>query len=157
MSIADKLDALSCLYTAAVVEQLLEAATHSPGVIAVARERLRQISAEGYDAAHDDGHPGEMAVAGAHYGFSAGHAITNAYEEHERAHVPAGWPWGGAAWKPKTPERDIERGAALLVAEYDALHRRNILYPRCDGDGVPPHEPGTSPCPACEGTGKDRS
>lgn len=30
----------------------------------IAAERRRQIDNEGYDAAHDDGHPGELALSG---------------------------------------------------------------------------------------------
>lgn len=125
MSIENKLNILHSLYTDEVIEQLLTAAAHSAGVVAIARERLRQITAEGYDAAHDDAHPGEMTTAGAHYGFNAGHSISETYDVHERASVPARWPWGAKAWKPKTPGRDIERGGALLAAEYDSLERRS--------------------------------
>lgn len=152
MSIEDQLVNLRSLYTDEVVEQIIAAAVQSAGVVAIARERLRQMTDEGYLSRHDDQHPGEMAAAGAHYGFNASFAITNAYEEHERASVPAGWPWGAKAWKPKTPERDIERGGALLAAEYDSLKRR----PACDQcggsrrvDAPPPYEPGTLPCPRC--------
>lgn len=152
MSIEDQINNLRSLYTDEVVEQILAGAVQSVGVCAIARERLRQMTDEGYLSRHDDGHPGEMAAAGAHYGFNASHSITNAYEEHERAHVPAGWPWGAKAWKPKTPERDIERGGALFAAEYDSLKRRTACW-FCGGSGraeaPPPFEPGTVPCPVC--------
>ncbi len=152
MSIEDQIANLRCLYTDDVVEQIIAGAVQSVGVCAIARERLRQMTGEGYRPLHDDQHPGEMAAAGAHYGFNAANSIANACGERERAHIPAGWPWEDAAWKPKTPERDIERGGALLAAEYDSIKRRGACAYCCGSGRIEapaPYEVGTLPCPQC--------
>lgn len=125
MSIQNKLDILRSRYSDEVIEDILAAAVHSVGVVQIARERLRQITSEGYDAAHDDGHPGAMARAGACYAeFAVQTAEVREMQSHD---VPANWPWHGRFWKPKNPERDLERAGALSAAEIDSINRRQSL------------------------------
>lgn len=91
------------------------------------KERRRQVGEEGYDASHDDGHPGEMALAAACYAFVAGgHGCgTDAvYPAMYPVNCPPSlWPWSGNAWKPKSRRRDLIRAAALIVAEIERLDR----------------------------------
>jgi hypothetical protein len=89
---------------------------------AIQAERDRQISAEGYDAAHDDEHDnGEMlAVATLYWQRATGVPLPT------RNDVPVGFPWARKWWKPYTIRRDLERAGALCLAEIDRLKRRGV-------------------------------
>lgn len=100
----------------------------SPGALAIAEERRRQMTAEGWTAEHDDQHGGgELAAAGACY---IRHAALTAAIDHgdlntasgPRAIEPGNWPWK-CRWNPKTVGHDLARGGALAAAEYDRLAR----------------------------------
>lgn len=90
----------------------------------IAAERIRQVNAEGFDAKHDAGHmPRDIANAGQcylHHAFE-----TDAYRERwaTEGSTPGLWPWDPKWWKPKTRERDYQRGMALLLAA-EQLRRR---------------------------------
>lgn len=93
----------------------------------IAAERRRQVQAEGYNSAHDDGHPGQMALAAAAYAGHAGELIDQCLPTYYQASgsklTKARWPWGRKAWKPKDPRRDLVRAAALIVAEIERMDR----------------------------------
>ncbi len=73
-------------------------------------ERQRQIRDEGYTAEHDAEHAnGELVQA----------AIAYACIHTPDPEVAAVWPWEMESFKLATPERDLERAAALLTAEID--------------------------------------
>jgi hypothetical protein len=95
------------------------------GIIDVIKERARQVSAEGFDSVHDDGHtPGEMARAAACYCGTARLVLMGISPERDIiAQAPELWPWEAASWKPGPPRRDLVRAAALLIAEIDRLDR----------------------------------
>lgn len=109
----------------------------------VVRERIRQETEEGWTAEHDDGHThGEMATAAGAYCESAnrdrdaeGEISREDLEFLEQEHWPIQW---DASWlKPKTPERDLIRAGALILAELDRRRRlrekpetRSIKYLR---------------------------
>lgn len=82
----------------------------------VLRERVRQVTVEGWTAAHDDGHDiGEMAQAAACY------ALQSAMPGNQGDYLrfwPAQWDW-----RPKDKRRDLVRAAALLLAEIERLDR----------------------------------
>lgn len=84
----------------------------------IIRERLRQVSEEGWSVQHDDAHQqGILAQAAACYaayasGFAAGGYGKAPY-----------WPFDAEWFKPKTPRRDLIRAAALIVAEIERLDR----------------------------------
>lgn len=83
------------------------------GVWYIAQERIRQVTVEGWDAAHDAEHaPGELAIAGACYALEGATALTHHF-------LTAMWPWGKEWWKPKTPMRNLARAGALIAAEID--------------------------------------
>lgn len=89
------------------------AAGHPTGVFLIAQERVRQVTSEGWDAAHDAEHaPGELAIAGACYALQGAAALTHHF-------LTAMWPWGKEWWKPKTPMRNLARAGALIAAEMD--------------------------------------
>lgn len=88
------------------------------------RERIRQMNSEGYSPAHDDGHPGEMAKAGAVYALRAGLVVSARSVPLPLGGLLAMWPWEEAAYKPKDPRRDLIRAAALIVAEIERIDRQ---------------------------------
>lgn len=76
-------------------------------------ERRRQVSDEGWTPEHDDAHPeGALAEAGACYAMA-----------FEKQPVPRDWPWEVNWWKPKDRRRNLERAAALIIAEIERLDR----------------------------------
>ena len=92
------------------------------GTDRIAAERERQITAEGWTPAHDDGHEsGDLAKAAMAYTRTA---------VEPDPHIPYGWPWDPRWWKPSTdPIRNLEKAGALIAAEIDrrlrARHRRD--------------------------------
>lgn len=80
----------------------------------ILQERNRQIDDKGFDGEHDDGHEkGELAKAGGCYAIAA---FWTCYRE------PVAWPWDRKWWKPKTPEENLIRAAALIVAELEKVY-----------------------------------
>lgn len=82
-------------------------------------ERLRQISAEGWTAAHDDTHVAfEMPLA----------AVTYILHACDRGRWQDYWPWDGEWFKPKDMVHGLVRAAALLAAEIDRILRENKAH-----------------------------
>lgn len=96
-------------------------------------ERKRQRTVEGWDNAHDDEHvDGDLRiVAQAYYWHAIGSSslgwqhvpIHDVKTGKAQTRIPCPWPWAPKWWKPKTPERDLERAGALCVAEIERLER----------------------------------
>jgi len=82
--------------------------------VAVLSERQRQVSVEGWDAAHDDAHCiGELAMAGAAYAIG-----------DRRGEPPGIWPWSIEWWKPEGGlRRNWVKSAALIIAEGEKFDR----------------------------------
>lgn len=108
------------------------------GIERIAAERQRQISAEGWSAAHDDAHDsGEMAVAALCY---LANVVDDIYPDllassaplHGPGSMPDVWPWSSGWWKPKTPVQDLVRAGALIAAEIDRRLRA--------GESIEPQE-----------------
>lgn len=113
------------------------------GVEMIAAERRRQVEAEGWTPAHDDGHTaGELAIAAACYAHPAPRPLN----------VKLMWPWDREWWKPAvpgdrvgshteyTPEeiraariKDLRRAGALIAAEIDRLLRADMSREVADG------------------------
>lgn len=87
------------------------------GMLDVFKERLRQVTNEGFTPSHDDAHKdGELAKAAACYAADAA--------QHPNAGFPPlKWPWATKWWKPQDHRRNCVRAAALLLAEIDRLDR----------------------------------
>lgn len=84
------------------------------GMLAVIAECRRQREIEKFDEAHDDANMAfELARAGACYAMAPG---------QPRLH-PRIWPWDAEWWKPQDVRRDLERAAALIIAELDRYFR----------------------------------
>lgn len=87
------------------------------GIELIAAERERQITAEGWSAAHDDWHTNrELVDASVAYLFADdGDPI--------KSH-PGVWPWDDESWKPsENPLRNLAKAGALIAAEMDRLMR----------------------------------
>lgn len=100
---------------------------------AILDERLRQCTEEAYTNAHDDEHvDGDLRiVAQAYYWHAVGSRalgwqlcpLHNPRTGKPHMRIPCPWPWAPKWWKPKTPERDLERAGALCIAEIERLER----------------------------------
>ena len=86
-------------------------------------ERIRQIEEENFTYENDDKYKnGELAQAAAAYAAHASLCET----VRQFASVPPMWPvsWDRSWWKPTTPERDLAKAGALIVAELQRLDRK---------------------------------
>ena len=85
----------------------------------IAAERARQVSVEGWTAAHDDEHEnGELLSAAVWY-------LDNGCEFDLGLTLPP-WPWEPAWWKPSDDRvRQLTKAGALIAAEIDRLQRRD--------------------------------
>lgn len=97
-------------------------------------ERVRQLSEEGYDTAHDDAHVnGELAMAAACYTIGAFYGWEPKPDADGEVWQPSmfevTWPWDFA--KPKDKRRDLVRAAALILAELERIDRAS----QADGSG----------------------
>lgn len=89
-------------------------------ILEIARERQRQIEAEGWTPEHDDKHVGgEMIAAACTYALEA---TFDRPLVHGRWYGML-WPWAKEWFKPKNKRRDLIRAAALIVAEIERIDR----------------------------------
>jgi hypothetical protein len=87
-------------------------------------ERQRQVSVEGYDAAHDEEHDRcELLDAAICYAGMAGSQLLDADAGVDaREGLLECWPWERAWWKPDdSPVRNLVKAGALIAAEIDRL------------------------------------
>nr|WP_174825155.1 hypothetical protein [Ruegeria arenilitoris] len=95
------------------------------GAAAIAAERRRQVTEEGFGASHDDDYTGgELAAAAACY---AAHRSDILPEFNAIGFVRYAWPWDQSWWKPQNPRSDLVRAGALIAAEIDRLDRAEAL------------------------------
>lgn len=104
----------------------------------IGRERLRQMTDEGWTTRHDDAHDkGQMARAAGCYAIAAGmsddqretYAVGDPHTGlhwHRTVLLTRWWPWSMGWWKPKDRRRDLIRAGALIVAEIERLDR--LMY-----------------------------
>ena len=91
---------------------------HEYIILEVARERERQMGAEGWSRDHDDTHGrGELALAGACYAAPKYVGFAGAVF----GSLP--WPWDRSWWKPRDERRNLVKAAALIVAEIERIDR----------------------------------
>ncbi|ECF8076625.1 hypothetical protein CWU58_26720 [Salmonella enterica] len=89
----------------------------------VIAERQRQINI-GRTPEYDDQYEnGSLALAAACYARQAGMWGTNWSVYYRDAVVPDTWPWAREYWKPSSPRRDLEKAAALILAEMERHDR----------------------------------
>jgi hypothetical protein len=95
----------------------------------VLAERCRQVEAEGFTTARDDGYAdGQLAQAGAAYALAVAdhtnHTINSGAAFYTRS--PDIWPWSEKWWKPTSPRRALVKAGALILAEIERLDRRAL-------------------------------
>lgn len=91
----------------------------------IAKERERQVNEEGFTAEHDDKYHGsELCLAALCYLLMLDDIGRN--RRHPPGNPPPDWPWDADYWKPSTPERNLTKAGALIVAE---MERRNRSAP----------------------------
>ena len=83
------------------------------GAALIAAERERQISVEGWSAAHDAQYT-DQELPKAAMCYALGHGPC-----HDDEEPPHPWPWPAEWWKPTTPIRDLAKAGALIAAEID--------------------------------------
>lgn len=91
----------------------------SEGVEAIAAERRRQVTVEGWSPQHDDAHDeGDLLAAAICYAEDAFWGPRGDPKPRD------GWPWDAKWWKPKGKLRNLARAGALIAAEFDRTVRQ---------------------------------
>lgn len=84
---------------------------------AITAERERQITEEGYDAAHDRMHGHQLMAAAMCYLTVASHPHPS-----DLTRAPIGWPWAERYWKPGGGcTRNLVKAGALIAAALDSM------------------------------------
>lgn len=93
------------------------------GAELIARERARQISAEGWTPEHDDAHKdGELIAAAVSYAMPQ--KARDIRLNFATSLFEAFWPWDMKWWKPSDDHiRNLTKAGALIAAEIDRLKR----------------------------------
>lgn len=100
----------------------------------VAKERQRQIDAEGWSLEHDDSHDaGQLAVAAGCYALASFLNSPSSLEQIFKRY----WPWDRQWWKPESARHDLIRAGALIVAEIERLDRAAIRARMSDNELQP--------------------
>lgn len=117
----------------------------------VYRERMRQLSTEGFSRERDDGYvQGELAAAAGCYAHTAC-LRTGEYESSEAGmNVWRFWPWAKRWWKPSAdPRRNLVKAGALILAEIERLDRAAEQQAHgCQACGSVPGQYHSPECPA---------
>ncbi|MBN6820664.1 hypothetical protein JRF84_13860 [Methylobacterium organophilum] len=103
----------------------------------IARERRRQVEAEGWTPEHDDCHDeGEIADAAACYAAGRIPMAPAAASAQGHGYTPL-WPWDAKWWKPgRDRRRDLVKAGALILAEIERLDRAASLAPATETSGA---------------------
>jgi len=89
----------------------------SPGAALIARERIRQITEEGFSASGDRSHTGNELAWGAYAYLERASQDRLPQDDPSTPHV---WPWKKGQWRPKGSRiRNLTIAAALIAAEID--------------------------------------
>ena len=92
----------------------------SPGAALIGKERVRQITDEGYTHMHDAAHTGQEIAWAA---FCYLERATNNVDQADPS-VPLVWPFNRSEWKPKASAmRNLTIAGALVAAELDRRWR----------------------------------
>lgn len=98
----------------------------------VVAERVRQISVEGYDAAHDDAHAADMSLAIAAGAYALAAAGWRS--------APMIWPWELEGFKASMADRrrSLEKAGAFILAAGEAFDRNPDVIPPLVLNSPPP-------------------
>lgn len=97
----------------------------------IGNERMRQVTKEGWTAAHDDQHAkGELLLAARCYFDNARllpvmQHVSRRLADGSGRFVPRVWPWAAEWWKPTERDRDMVKAGALAWAEIDRMKRKS--------------------------------
>lgn len=93
------------------------------GIELITEERERQVSHEGWTAAHDqEHHRGELIHAAQSYTMVADAQVKGV--RTPPCFIPKFWPWDRQWWKPsEDPVRNLVKAGALIAAEIDRIQR----------------------------------
>ncbi|XKE45714.1 hypothetical protein LG302_00815 [Halomonas organivorans] len=121
---------------------------YSGSYIDVYRERMRQLSTEGWSREHDDlWQDGELAAAAGCY------ALHTCLMSRDKAQdqVPSPWPWDRTWWKPSDRRRNLVKAGALILAEIERLDRAAELKAQgCQACGSVPGQYHSPECPTVD-------
>ncbi len=94
------------------------------GIELITEERKRQITEEGWTAAHDDKHNKfQLSLAASSY-IAAVNSPDEEGDENGKVRSCYDWPWAKKWWKPSDdPVRNLVKAGALIAAEIDRLQR----------------------------------
>ena len=99
---------------------------YGSGIGLIIAERRRQVSVEGYDAAHDDKHiDGDLAEAAATYALPP--SLRFKYSGQKMVpgiSIPGMWPWPDGYKLGPTRIHELAKAGALIAAEIDRLLRK---------------------------------
>jgi len=87
----------------------------------IIKERMRQISQEGYTLEHDDDTEGQMALLAAAYAVASRGRTGELYSLLHLENSLKIYNW---SFKPKDPIRDLVRAGALILAELERRLRK---------------------------------
>lgn len=122
----------------AYVRSLLTIASIAPmskAVHDVLAERLRQINFKGWTPEHDDEHDqGELAGGAAAYAAHASDALhpMSQGDAFRDGTLPPGWCWEPDSFKPGDPYRNLEKAAAMILAEMERMLRLGVSVARVE-------------------------
>lgn len=103
------------------VERQEQGAVHSAAARDVLAERKRQITAEDFDASHDDmATRGQIAMAAGLYAIDAANLAAGRIS---LSRPSALWPWPEEWCKPAGSRRNLVKAGALILAEIERLDR----------------------------------
>ncbi|SDF68990.1 hypothetical protein SAMN05216571_101226 [Onishia taeanensis] len=97
----------------------------SRSYIDVYKERMRQLSTEGFSRERDDGYrDGDIAIAACCYAeMAACQSLDRKFAEASYGPGHEHWPWDKNWWKPSDPRRNLVKAGALILAEIERLDR----------------------------------
>jgi hypothetical protein len=95
----------------------------SQGVALISAERKRQVTEEGYDAEHDEGHASDLARGASSYALAGADDLNGlGYAANDPFDPPADWPWHTVDWKPTGDAvSDLVKAGGLVAAALDSL------------------------------------
>lgn len=132
--------------------------THHRAYADVYRERMRQLSTEGFSRERDDGYVnGQLGFAAASYAYAASlperfrGRVTGIYSIDNDPILRDMWPaaWSKKWWKPTERRRDLVKAGALILAEIERLDRATERQAQgCQACDSVPGQHHSPECPA---------
>ncbi|MDO0945948.1 hypothetical protein [Chromohalobacter israelensis] len=101
-----------------------DSSPHTRAYADVYRERMRQISTEGFNRERDDGYEqAELSRAAGSYCLIASLQMRFGELPDPNRYCDDDWPWDRKWFKPRDPRRNLVKAGALILAEIERLDR----------------------------------